>query len=136
MNARVTRQRVAVLAVLADRQDFVSARQLHALLAAEGIRLGLSTVYRVLRDLEASDGVDITQVRSGERLFRMCLAGRHRHYLICRSCCRSRPVDAREVERWAGKVAAGSGFASVEHAVELTGVCGECQSAAEGEEVG
>nr|WP_206440794.1 Fur family transcriptional regulator [Streptomyces scabichelini] len=107
-------------------QDFVSAQDLHAQLTADGSRIGLTTVYRALRELEASGGVDVVQVAAGERLYRRRPADGHRHYLICRSCGRSRPVDSEVVEEWAGQIAADSGFTAVEHTVELTGVCADC----------
>ncbi|GAB2972190.1 hypothetical protein GCM10023080_040300 [Streptomyces pseudoechinosporeus] len=83
-------------------------------------------MYRALRELEASGGVDVVQVAAGERLYRRQPADGHRHYLICRSCGRSRPVGSEVVEEWAGQIAADSGFSAVEHTVELTGVCADC----------
>ncbi|MFI0446486.1 Fur family transcriptional regulator [Actinomadura sp. 6N118] len=127
-----TRQRIAVLHVLAECQDFVSAQQLHALMGADGIRVGLTTVYRVLRELEAYGQADVVRDGTGERLYRPRPADGHRHYLICRSCSRSRPVDSEAVEAWAGQVAEATGFAAVEHTVELTGICAGCRPATPG----
>ncbi|MFD3614586.1 hypothetical protein ACFWWT_04925 [Streptomyces sp. NPDC058676] len=36
-------------------------------------------------------------------------------------------MDSEVVEEWAERIAADSGFAAVEHTVELTGVCAGCQ---------
>ncbi|CAM5608404.1 Fur family transcriptional regulator [Streptomyces aurantiogriseus] len=124
---RPTRQRSALVEALANCQDFISAQDLHARMTEDGTRIGLTTVYRALRDLEAADTVDVAQAGAGERLYRWRPAGRHRHYLICRACGSSRPVDSEVVEEWAGRIAADSGFAAVEHTVELTGVCIGCQ---------
>ncbi|WP_037639858.1 Fur family transcriptional regulator [Streptomyces bicolor] len=127
MSGRTTRQRMAVMRALAGRQDFVSAQDLHALLVADGVRIGLTTVYRALRDLEASGGADVVRDDAGERLYRTRPADGHRHYLLCRACGRSRPVDSDVVEEWAGRIAADTGYAAVEHTVELTGICADCQ---------
>jgi Fur family ferric uptake transcriptional regulator len=124
---RTTRQRAAVLEGLASRQDFVSAQELHALLTANGTRIGLTTVYRALRDLEASGGVDVIRDDSGERLYRQRPDHGHQHYLVCRACGRSRPVDSEAVEEWADRITAATGFAAVEHTVELSGICTDCQ---------
>ncbi|MFF7602636.1 Fur family transcriptional regulator [Streptomyces mirabilis] len=130
MGGRTTRQRMAVLRVLAGCQDFVSAQELHGLLLAGTHTIGLTTVYRALRELEASGGVDVVRDDGGERrLYRQRPADGHRHYLICRCCGRSRPVDSEVVEWWAGRVASDTGFASVEHTVELSGICADCQPA-------
>ncbi|NEW73665.1 Fur family transcriptional regulator [Streptomyces rhizosphaericus] len=129
MSSRRTRQRTAVLRVLTGCQDFVSAQELHTLLTAADVPIGLTTVYRALRDLEATGGVDVVRDEAGERLYRPRPADGHRHYLICRCCGRSRPVDSEIVERWADRVGVDTGFAAVEHTVELTGICGDCQPA-------
>ncbi|MGW0840712.1 Fur family transcriptional regulator [Streptomyces sp. NPDC002787] len=127
MTSRTTRQRAAVAERLTSCQDFVSAQELHTLLTANGIRIGLTTVYRALRDLEAAGGVDVIRDDSGERLYRQRLADGHQHYLICRACGHSRPVDSEVVEEWADRVTADTGFAAVEHTVELSGICADCQ---------
>ncbi|MFF0222169.1 Fur family transcriptional regulator [Streptomyces sp. NPDC004629] len=124
---RSTRQRAAVLRVLHDCPDFTSARELHEALAAGGSAVGLTTVYRTLRMLERTGRVDVVRDRSGERLYRPRPTDGHRHYLVCRRCGLSRVVEADAVERWADSVAATTGFAEVEHTVELTGVCDHCQ---------
>jgi Fur family ferric uptake transcriptional regulator len=38
------------------------------------------------------------------------------------------PVDSEAVEIWAERVADVSGFAEVEHTVELTGLCPQCRT--------
>ncbi|TPQ23216.1 transcriptional repressor [Streptomyces sporangiiformans] len=99
----------------------MSAQKLHGLLTVHGTRTGLTTVYRALLELEATGGADVIRDEAGERLYRRRPADGHRHYLIC--CGRSRPVGSEAVERWAREIAADTGFAAVEHTVELTGLC-------------
>jgi Fur family ferric uptake transcriptional regulator len=126
MGGRTTQQRRAVTRALVGCQDFVSAQELHALLVADGHAIGLTTVYRALRELEADGGVDVVREETGGRLYRLRPADGHRHYLMCRDCGRSRPVDSEAVEEWASRIAADTGFAAVEHTVELTGICAGC----------
>jgi Fur family ferric uptake transcriptional regulator len=125
---RTTRQRIAVLRALHDRPDLVSARELHAALEAGGMTVGLTTVYRTLRTLERTGRVDVVRDKGGERLYRPRPADGHRHYLVCRDCGLSRAVEAAAVERWADEVAVATGFAEVEHTVELTGICDGCRT--------
>ncbi|MER6526233.1 transcriptional repressor [Streptomyces sp. NPDC001508] len=124
---RSTWQRSAVLRALHDCPDLTSARELHAALEAGGTTVGLTTVYRTLRTLEQTGLVDVVRDKSGERLYRPRPSDGHRHYLVCRRCGLSRAVEADAVERWADDVAAATGFAEVEHTVELTGICDRCQ---------
>jgi Fur family transcriptional regulator, ferric uptake regulator len=128
VGGRTTRQRRAVLSALAGCQDFVSAQELHARLVADAQSIGLTTVYRALRDLAAEGGVDVVRDEAGGRLYRRRPDDGHRHYLICRCCGSSRPVDSEIVEQWADQIAAETGFAAVEHTVELTGLCADCHT--------
>ncbi|MGF1425747.1 Fur family transcriptional regulator [Kitasatospora sp. LaBMicrA B282] len=123
---RLTPQRAEVLRALSGCDDFVSAQLLHAGLLAAGSRVGLSTVYRTLTALVAVGRADVVRDTNGERLFRYRPGVEHRHYLICRECGLSEPVDSTAVERWADQVAERSGFSDVQHTVELTGTCASC----------
>ncbi|MDT0269032.1 transcriptional repressor [Streptomyces sp. DSM 44915] len=127
LGARTARRRAAVAGVLADYEEFVSARELHALAVARGVRVGLTTVYRALRELEEGGLADVVMDESGERLYRPRPADGHQHYLICRSCGTSRPVDSAALEEWVEHVAGSSEFAALEHQVQLTGICAPCQ---------
>ncbi|MFW6693097.1 Fur family transcriptional regulator [Streptomyces sp. MAR4 CNX-425] len=123
---RRTRQRAAVFGALERGGDFVSAQQLHAQLAAAGVTVGLTTVYRTLRELERTGRVDVVRDLSGERLYRTRPDAGHRHYLICRLCGLSRAVDTDVVERWADGLAGVTGFTEIEHTLELSGLCARC----------
>ncbi|MCZ9349441.1 transcriptional repressor [Streptomyces mutabilis] len=127
---RPTRQRKAVLSALHDRVGFTSAQELHEALEAEGVTIGLTTVYRTLHTLDRLGQVDVVRERTGERLYRPRPTDGHRHYLVCRDCGHSAAVEADAVERWAEDVARSTGFAEVEHTVELTGVCHHCRATA------
>jgi Fur family ferric uptake transcriptional regulator len=124
---RSTRQRRAVLDALGRCPEFVSAQELHALLTDAGGTVGLTTVYRTLRELHRAGLVDVVRDDSGERLYLRRPTDEHRHYLICRCCGRSQPVDAEAVERWAAGLAEATGFAELEHTLELSGVCADCR---------
>ncbi|WP_033210496.1 Fur family transcriptional regulator [Streptomyces bikiniensis] len=124
---RSTRQRQAVLSALHARGAFTSARDLHEALEADGVAIGLTTVYRALHVLNRTGRVDVIREKTGERLYRPRPEDGHRHYLVCRACGLSKVVEADAVERWAENVAEATGFAEVEHTVELTGVCGDCR---------
>ncbi|MFJ5302649.1 Fur family transcriptional regulator [Streptomyces sp. NPDC088350] len=125
---RRTAQRTSVVRALIDHGGFVGARALHDTLKAHGARVGLNTVYRTLAALVEAGRADVVRDRGGERLFRHRPFPEHQHYLLCRACGLSVAVDSEAVETWAGRVADISGFAEVEHTVELTGRCPRCQA--------
>ncbi|MFV2118534.1 Fur family transcriptional regulator [Streptomyces sp. Act-28] len=126
-NGRTTRQRAAVAKALADRAEFVSAQELHGVMGESGIRVGLTTVYRALRSLERAGRADVVRDDVGERLYRHRPEAGHRHYLRCRRCRRDQLLDTDVVEDWVAAVVRSAGFADVEHTLELTGICADCQ---------
>jgi len=125
---RRTAQRASVVRALIDHGGFVGARALHDVLRIQGARVGLNTVYRTLAALVDAGRADVVRDRGGERLFRHRPFPEHQHYLLCRACGLSVLVDSEAVEIWAERVADVSGFAEVEHTVELTGLCPRCRS--------
>lgn len=124
---RSTRQRTAILALLADVDGFRSAQELHDELRRRGENIGLTTVYRTLQALASTEVVDTVRTDTGEAVYRRCAAPEHHHHLVCRSCGAAVEVSGREVETWAAEVAAGHGFSDVSHTIELFGVCAECE---------
>lgn len=120
----MTRQKGAVLSVLAQEQEFRSAQQLHDVLRAQGHTIGLTTVYRTLQALATSGQVDALRTDT-EQLYRLCSTGHH-HHLVCRVCSRTVEVQDQAIERWAHRVASEHGFTQVAHTVEVFGVCPGC----------
>jgi Fur family ferric uptake transcriptional regulator len=106
---RGTKQASAVAAALVSLPGFRSAQEIHAELRRQGETVGLTTVYRHLQVLSEQGVIDTIRDPSGESLYRQC--------------GRSVEVEGRVVEQWAEKVAAEAGFTSVDHTVELFGLC-------------
>lgn len=126
-NRRETKQRVAVSTALDQVNEFLSAQQLHTILREGGDGVGLATVYRTLQQLADDGEVDVVKNTENESMYRRCSRGHH-HHLLCRSCRRTVEVESPSIEKWAQKVAAANGFAEVDHVVEITGICAECQA--------
>ncbi len=127
---RNTRQRSAVLNVLAGIDDFRSAQDLHDVLRHAGESVGLTTVYRTLQGLAAAGDVDLLVGHDGETRYRRCSAGHH-HHLVCRDCGRTVEVAGSAVEKWANKVAAENGYTDVRHIIEIVGLCSDCRAVLE-----
>jgi Fur family ferric uptake transcriptional regulator len=126
---RRTAQRTEVARALVRADGFVSAQSLHAAMAAGGSRVGLTTVYRALATLAETGHADTVREPNGERLYRHRPGQEHRHYLICRICGHSEPVDTTLVEGWAGRLAEETGYADLHHTLELSGICEPCRTA-------
>jgi Fur family transcriptional regulator, ferric uptake regulator len=125
---RQTRQAAAIEDVLREADGFRTAQELHDQLRHRGDRVGLTTVYRHLNLLAEHDLADVVHRGDGESQYRLCgaaAADGHHHHLVCRECGRSVEVAGPEVEAWAERVAAESGYTQISHTVELFGLCDE-----------
>lgn len=122
---RPTRQRTAVVEAMASFDDFRSAQDIHDLLARQGTKVGLATVYRTLNALADAGEVDLLRTEDGEAVYRRC-SETHHHHLVCRSCGRTIEVEGPAVERWSRSIAAEHGFSEVSHTLEIFGTCASC----------
>ena len=122
---RRTRQRTAVDGILADRDDFRTAQEIHDDLRRLGERVGLTTVYRTLQAMTEAGELDALRTTEGETAYRRCSTGHH-HHLVCRSCGRTVEVSGPAVEKWANAVAEQHGFRDVSHDLEIFGTCASC----------
>lgn len=122
---RQTAQKVAIRAALARSDAFVSAQDLHTTLRAEGIALGLATVYRNLNEMVRTGEADVLQAEPNVQLYRSC-GGEHHHHLYCVDCGRTVEVDP-PIEEWVDAVTAAHGFTRVRHVIDIFGVCADCR---------
>ena len=95
---RPTKQRAALADALADTDEFVSAQDLHARIAAGGSNVGLATVYRNLQAMAAEGAIDVLRTDDGEALYRACGTAEHHHHLVCRDCGREQEILVRGSE--------------------------------------
>ena len=124
---RMTKQRVAVLELLDSAPEFRSAQAWHDQLRATGSSVGLATVYRTLQSLAEAGAVDSVVIDTGETLYRRCISGEeHHHHIRCRVCGAAVDIDMPEFEAWTERIGAAYGYSSIDHTVELTGVCTKC----------
>lgn len=121
---RPTRQRAAIDAALTGCDEFRSAQEIHAVLAANDTRVGLATVYRNLQAMAAEGEIDVLRTDEGEALYRACRTETHHHHLVCRECGRTVEVEGPPAfEAWSEKVSAAHGYRDVTHTLEIFGIC-------------
>ena len=122
---RPTRQRRTVLEALRDRDDVITAQELHRQLHDAGEPIGLTTVYRTLTALAEASLLDVFS-REGEQAFRHCGAAHH-HHLICETCNRVEEITADEVEAWVRSVSTRHAFHVTGHRADIFGICVDCR---------
>ena len=125
---RMTRQRLAVVKLLAELHTFESAQEIHACLKERGETIGLATVYRCLALMVHTGDVDVLNREDGEAVYLRC-SRRHHHHLVCRSCGCAIEISGPAVDRWAEQLAAHHGYTAISHTLEVFGLCPACSVA-------
>jgi Fur family transcriptional regulator, ferric uptake regulator len=127
---RSTAKQRAVLEVLREQENFRSAQQLYLdVRQNRQLRIGLTSVYRILRTL-AADGVAETQrAEDGEILYRLRAGTGHRHYLVCRRCGEAVAFIPVEIEEHTDRLSRQHHYTDVTHYVDIYGICPRCRTA-------
>ena len=115
---RLTRQRVALLRVIAASEDHPDAAELHRRAEAAGAGVSLATVYRTLTTLQAQGVIDKLEFQGEPARWEAADQSHHDHMI---------DVDSGEVieftndriERLQAEIAAEMGYELVHHRLEL-----------------
>jgi Fur family ferric uptake transcriptional regulator len=100
----------------------LSAEDVYKALLAEGIDVGLATVYRVLTQFEQAGLLARQHFETGKAVFELAQGGHHDH-LLCLQCGRVEEFYDAEIEKRQGRVAKDRGFAIREHSLYLYADC-------------
>src|SRR5437016_13370328 len=100
----------------------LSAEDVYKALIAEGIDVGLATVYRVLTQFEQAGLLSRQHFETGKSVFELN-EGRHHDHLVCLQCGRVEEFYDAEIEKRQNKIAHERGFAISEHALYLYADC-------------
>jgi Fur family transcriptional regulator, ferric uptake regulator len=122
-----TRQRTAVVEVLAAEPNDATAQEIHDALRARGTGIGLATVYRTLAVLRSAGVVDTLNHVPGEACYRLC-GEEHHHHLVCSVCHRVVELTDCDLDHWLSEASASHGFVATGHRLEATGICSTCRS--------
>ena len=100
----------------------LSAEDVYKLLLAEGLDIGLATVYRVLTQFEQAGLLVRHHFESGKAVFELN-EGKHHDHLVCMQCGRVEEFYDAEIEKRQTRIAKERGFAISEHALYLYADC-------------
>lgn len=115
---RVTRQRAALLRVLASVDDHPDATELHARAEAAGAGVSLATVYRTLTTLRAQGVIDKLEFQGEPARWEPADQHHHDHMIDVDSGAVIEFSDDR-IERLQAEIAAERGYEIVHHRLEL-----------------
>ena len=100
----------------------LSAEDVYKSLMAEGIDIGLATVYRVLTQFEQA-GLLVRHLFEGGKAVYELNEGAHHDHLVCLQCGRVEEFYDAEIEKRQGKVARDRGFAIHDHSLQIYADC-------------
>ncbi|MEC7627714.1 MAG: Fur family transcriptional regulator [Verrucomicrobiota bacterium] len=120
---RLTKQRKAILEVLADAESPASAEETFSSLPRD--TCDLVTAYRCLEQFERARIVERGVRENGTKVYRLSHGHGHHHHLTCRKCGTAERIDlcmGEELE----EAAQGFGYTEISHVMEVFGLCPEC----------
>ena len=100
----------------------LTAEDVYKQLLAEGLDVGLATVYRVLTQFEQAGLLVRHHFESGKSVFELN-EGKHHDHLVCIQCGRVEEFHDPDIEKRQNKIAQERGFAITEHALYLYAEC-------------
>jgi len=121
LKATLPRRRILEL-FEASKVRHLSAEDVYKALIAEGMDVGLATVYRVLTQFEQAGLLTRQHFETGKAVFELNQGGHHDH-LVCLQCGRVEEFYDGEIEKRQGEIARKNGFALRGHSLALYGDC-------------
>lgn len=96
----------------------LTAEDVYRILLADGVDVGLATVYRVLTQFEAAGLLVRHHFEGGKAVFELNL-GHHHDHLVCLQCGMVEEFYDPEIERRQEQIARERGFRIQEHSLYL-----------------
>src|SRR5919112_3163555 len=106
----------------ASKVRHLSAEDVHKALIAEGLDVGLATVYRVLTQFEQAGLLARQHFETGKAVFELNEGGHHDH-LLCLQCGRVEEFFDGDIEKRQTEVARSRGFSLRGHSLALYADC-------------
>ncbi|MEO8509398.1 MAG: ferric iron uptake transcriptional regulator [Betaproteobacteria bacterium] len=100
----------------------LTAEDVYKMLLADGLDIGLATVYRVLTQFEQAGLLVRHHFESGKAVFELN-AGTHHDHLVCLQCGRVEEFYDADIEKRQIRIARERGFEISEHALYLYADC-------------
>ena len=100
----------------------LSAEDVYRTLIAEGIDVGLATVYRVLTQFEQAGLLSRQYFETGKAVFELN-QGDHHDHLVCLQCGKVEEFFDAEIEKRQTRIAKERGFSIHDHSLQIYADC-------------
>ncbi|PZP61126.1 MAG: ferric iron uptake transcriptional regulator [Azospira oryzae] len=123
MGLKATMPRIKILNLFeTSKVRHLSAEDVYKMLIAEGIDVGLATVYRVLTQFEQAGILMRHHFEGGKAVYELNQGGHHDH-LVCLQCGRVEEFYDPEIERRQVRIAKERGFTIHDHSLYIYADC-------------
>ena len=122
LKATLPRRKILELFETSKDVRHLSAEDVYRKLIAEGIDVGLATVYRVLTQFEQAGLLSRQHFETGKAVFELNQGGHHDH-LVCLQCGRVEEFYDPEIEKRQTEIARKHGFDLRGHSLALYADC-------------
>lgn len=123
---KITLPRLKILQILEQYQgSHLSAEGVYKALLETGEDVGLATVYRVLKQFEASGLVSSHNFEGGHSVFELS-QGEHHDHLVCVKCGLVEEFVDKIIEQRQKAIAKDAHFQMTNHALNIYGICHKC----------
>jgi Fur family ferric uptake transcriptional regulator len=120
--------RRAVVEFLGRQNCCLSAQEIYDGVRADGLRVGIASVYRALEGLDRRGLVQRIDLGDGIARYEPAhTGGEHHHHFVCDDCGKVEPFEDNGLEATLTRIAGGRGYAMAGHDVVLRGACGDCR---------
>jgi len=124
---KITTPRLKVLQILEQSaKHHLSAEDVYKALLDMGEDVGLATVYRVLGQFEGAGLVNRHNFEGGYSVYELSQDDHHDH-LVCVKCGRVEEFIDDVIEQRQQQIAERAKFKMTDHALNIYGLCVECQ---------
>jgi Fur family ferric uptake transcriptional regulator len=122
---RLTEPRLALSALIADREGHFTAAELVTEARRRRLGVGRATVFRTLEVLEALGVIERLDLPNGEHAYVGCEPAHH-HHVVCSRCGRTSETEDAALRGVVRRIARQTGYRIDEHRLELFGICPAC----------
>lgn len=132
-NLKNTTQREVILAAMFKHKGHYTPEEIHGFTQKEegGKNIGIATVYRALNFFEQEGFATSISFGADGKKYELNIKAHHDH-MICDECGKIIEFESDEIERLQESEAAKKGFLIKTHAMQLRGICAQCQEQKKG----
>lgn len=124
---RWTTQRQAILELLANCGEHITAEELHHRVSDHDRNVSPATVYRTVNMLVEMGVVSKRDFGASSATFEWNLTKHHHDHLVCTTCGSITEFQSEHIEALQDAIAAEHGFVLSHHRLDLFGSCSRCR---------